>query len=78
MKVSEIIKNSTITTFSFYRQGFLYYRIVVSGENTDQPYVFPIEIEDLGTATVSLREKPITLMRYIRKAVEGDMFVKCK
>jgi hypothetical protein len=71
MNITEIVKNN-IATFSFYRQGFLYYTVSISGER----YLFPIEIADLGTATVSQTEKAITLMRYIRKAKDDGSFVK--
>ena len=71
MNITEIVKNN-IATFSFYRQGFLYYTVSIGGER----YLFPIEIADLGTATVSQTEKAITLMRYIRKAKDDGSFVK--
>lgn len=72
-----VIKRSFEATFSFYRQGYLYYRIVVKhGHDDERPYIFPIEIADLETATLSHREKPITLMRYIRKALEAGSFVR--
>ena len=75
--VGEVIKNSTEAIFSFYRQGHLYYRIVVNECNgIEKAYTFPIEVGDLQTATVSLKEKPITLMRYIRKALENKTFVR--
>lgn len=77
MTVSEIIKNSTEATFSHYRQGFIYYRVVVKhGKDDERPYTFPVEVSDLDTATVSASEKPITMMRYIRKAVDDGTFVR--
>jgi hypothetical protein len=76
MKVSEIIKNSTEAIFSHYRQGYLYYRITVKEGQSENRYVFPVEIADLGTATVSETEKPITMMRYIRKAIDDGSFVR--
>lgn len=78
LTVGEIIKNSTEAIFSFYRQGYLYYRITILDEDGfgKATYAFPVEVADLGTATVSITEKPITMMRYIRKALENGSFVK--
>jgi hypothetical protein len=39
-------------------------------------YKFPVSLEDLGTATLLAEHKAITLMRYIRKALEDSTFVK--
>lgn len=79
--VGEVIKNAVgKVTFSFYRQGYLYYTVrtrILKGEiihYTD--YIFPVEVADLQTATVSREEKPITMMRYIRKAIEDGTFVR--
>lgn len=74
LKIGDIIKHSTNTSFEFYRQGYLYYKI--GNEVIGGTYVYPVEVSDLGTATVSLEEKPITMMRYIRKALENESFVK--
>jgi hypothetical protein len=70
MNLLEIVKDNT-ASFQFYRQGYLYYTITVKGTS----YVFPIEMTDLGTATLNAEEKAITLMRYIRKALEAESFV---
>ena len=72
MTITEIVRNNNIATFSFYRQGYLYYNVTVDG----QLYLFPVEVADLGTATVSQTEKAITLMRYIRKALDSGSFVR--
>lgn len=84
MKVGEIVKSDRLCEFNFYRQGYMYYTIWVA-DGTEKlnrfgvketEYIFPVEVEDLGTATLNNTEKSVTLMRYIRKALEGDMFVK--
>lgn len=71
MNIKDIVKNNA-ASFSFYRAGHLYYEVVVDG----QRYRFPVSLEDLGTATLLAEHKAITLMRYIRKAVEDHTFVK--
>jgi hypothetical protein len=58
--------------FSFYRQGNMYYTVPVDGID----YVFPVSLEDIGSATLSAEFKAITLMRYIRKALADGTFVK--
>lgn len=69
MQIKEIVKDNT-ATMEFYRGGHIYYRIYVN--NT--PYNFPVNLEDIGTATLVQKEKAIHLMRYIRKAMEKDEF----
>jgi hypothetical protein len=50
----------------------MYYEVAVDG----QLYRLPVSLEDLGTATLLSEHKAITLMRYIRKALEDHTFVK--
>lgn len=80
MKVSDIVKKGRDARFSHYRQGYLYYNILVTQMENEViktiTYSFPIEIKDLGGATVSNTEKSVTLMRYIRKALADETFVR--
>lgn len=71
MNIENIVKNNA-ARFSFYRAGYMYYEVAVDG----QLYRFPVSLEDLGTATLLAEHKAITLMRYIRKALEDHTFVK--
>jgi len=71
MNIKNIVKNN-VARFSFYRAGHMYYEVAVDG----QLYRFPVSLEDLGTATLVAEHKAITLMRYIRKALEDHTFVK--
>jgi len=74
VNIKNIVKNNT-AKFSFYRAGYMYYEVVVVVDG--QAYRFPVSLEDLGTATLLVEHKAITLMRYIRKALEDHTFVKC-
>jgi len=56
-----IVSNKNKASFSHYRDGNFFY--VVDGQ--DQKYSFPIPIQDA---------KAITLMRWIRKAIEDRTF----
>ncbi len=71
MNIKSIVKNNT-ARFSFYRAGNMYYEVTVDGE----AFRFPVSLEDLGTATLLAEHKAITLMRYIRKALEDQTFVR--
>lgn len=73
MRITEIVKNNT-ARFGFYRQGYIYYEVQLP----EGKYSFPIDLKDLGQATVSREEKAITLMRYIRKALEDGTFVRSR
>ena len=75
MKVTDFVKSTTSCLFEYFRCGVLYYS--VSNDNMEC-YVFPVPVEDLGNATVKFEEKSITLMRYIRKAIEDKTMVEYK
>ena len=71
MTIKEIVKGN-LARFSFYRAGHAFYEVEIEGTK----YKFPVSPEDLGTATLFAEHKAITLMRYIRKALENKTFVK--
>ena len=57
--------------------GVLYYSI----EHPNGKTTFPIDMnnkEDVGTTTFLSSYKPITLMRYIRKAIENNNLIEVK
>ena len=68
VSIKDLIKNN-VAKFNYYLAtvGILIYEI----EHNNKNYEFGIPINDLGDATVSIQEKAITLMRYIRKAIES-------
>ena len=72
MELLTIVQNNNLATFSFYRNGNMFYNVSVDGVG----YQFPVSLEDIGTATLSANFKAITLMRYIRKALADGTFVK--
>jgi len=71
LTIKEIVKDN-IAEFSFYRQNHLYYKIKIEGDW----YEFPIDIEDLGTASLDSPMRAISLMRYIRMAIESNTLIK--
>jgi hypothetical protein len=71
LKIKDIVKDN-VARFSFYRAGYAFYEVQVDGTK----YKFPVGLEDLGTATLLAEHKAITLMRYIRKALQDKTFVK--
>lgn len=50
-------------TFDYYREGNLYYK-------TENGVLFPVPLDDVGTATFNHKEKGILLMRWMRKFLE--------
>jgi hypothetical protein len=73
MNIREIVQDNVVR-FVKYRQGYMYYRVRVPGENLDR--TFPVPVSDIGTATLPATEKALEFMRYIRKAIEEGTFVK--
>lgn len=74
MTLKEIVTLPAEAKFTHAIAGTLYYRIT-----TDNIVVeFPINMndkDDVGTTTFVASYKPITLMRYIRKAMENETLI---
>lgn len=59
MKLINLIKNQNVH-FEYFRDGELWY-------STDNHFLFPVPISDVGTGTFLRDDKAILFMRYIRK-----------
>jgi hypothetical protein len=74
MTLKEIVTLPAEAKFTHAIAGTLYYRIT-----TDNIVVeFPIDMndkDDVGTTTFVASYNPITLMRYIRKAMENETLI---
>lgn len=71
MTLKEIVTLPAEAKFTHAIAGTLYYRIT-----TDNIVVeFPIDMNDVGTTTFVASYKPITLVRYIRKAMENETLI---
>jgi hypothetical protein len=69
-----IVCDGNKATFSHYRDGNFFYVVKVQ----DKAYSFPIPIEDAKGTTLFAEFKAITLMRWIRKAIEDKTFQPVK
>ena len=69
-----IIRDGNKAKFSHYRDGNFFYMVKVHA----QAYSFPIPIEDAKGTTMFAEFKAITLMRWIRKAIEDKTFQPMK
>lgn len=67
VNIKDLVKG-TVCFFEYIRCGQAYYT-VYNGEGV---YTFPVELADLGNATINKEEKGMTMMRYIRKAIEAN------
>jgi hypothetical protein len=70
-KIKDIVKGN-MAHFAFYRGGNMFYTVTLHGAR----WMFPVSLEDIGGASLFAEMKAITLMRYIRKAIEDKTFVK--
>jgi len=76
ISLKDIVKDN-FANFSYACAGVLYYTVEVGEEK----YQFPIDMnntEDVGTTAFVANYKAITLMRYIRKAIDSENFIKIK
>jgi hypothetical protein len=71
MDIKSLIKNNTVQ-IDRYRHQHIYYKITFMGKE----YTFPVPLEDVQDATLNSEEKAITMMRYIRKALDEGTFVE--
>ena len=65
-----IVRDGNKAKFSHYRDGNFFYVVKVQ----DREYSFPISVEDARGTTMFAEFKAITLMRWIRKAIEDKTF----
>lgn len=74
MTLKEIVTSTNFAEFSHAIAGVLYYKVKVG----DKEVMFPIDMndkDDVGTTTFESYYRPITLMRYIRKAIDNGSLV---
>lgn len=71
MNVKDIVKNNNIANFSRYQSQNLYYAVEVDFVT----YEFPVPISDIGDTAFASYYKAITLMRYIRQALDSGDFL---
>ena len=60
VKIRDLVKDNKKARFIYFRDGALHYE-------TEDGFVFPIPVDDAGSATFNAEEKAMLLMRYIRK-----------
>jgi len=70
LNLTQIVAKSNKAHFSHYREGNLFYVVEVEGKK----YTFPISFEEAKGATFLAEHKAITLMRWIRKALDAKTF----
>lgn len=74
--IKEIVSNGNIAKIAHAIAGVLYY--IVETEKGNK-FMFPVDMndkDDVGTATFAAEIKAITLMRYIRKAINNQSLIK--
>lgn len=59
MNIKDMVKDKSVA-FQYYKDGQLFY-------STECGFVFPVPIDDVGTATLNAKDKALLFMRYIRK-----------
>ena len=76
IKVLDVVKDAT-AKFAYACDGKIYYQI----DNNGNSYIFPINLEnkeDVGLTRFEPEYKAITLMRYVRKAIDSGDIVHYK
>lgn len=82
--IKELVKDNKVY-FDSFRQGIFYYRLRVPYEKADylgdvdthyRNYLFPVPVDDIGTATMLSEDKALFFMRWIRKAIDDQTFTQ--
>ena len=58
--IKRAVSLNRVCCFTYYRDGALWYK-------TEFGELFPVPVDDIGTATFNSIEKALLLMRYMRK-----------
>lgn len=72
--LKQVVGDNNKAHFSHYRDGNFFYVVTVD----EKKYSFPISIEEAKGATMFAEFKAITLMRWIRKALDAKTFQLAK
>ena len=64
VSLKDMVSNDKKVRFVFYRDKALHYE-------TEDGFVFPVPIDDAGSATFGAEEKAMIMMRYIRKQIKA-------
>ena len=62
LSIKDMVKDNKKVTFQFYRAKELWYA-------TEDGFMFPVPIDDVGEATFLSEDKAMLFMRYIRQQV---------
>lgn len=71
-----VMDRENMAEFNHMIQGVLYYKVKADDGTM---YIFPIDgknLDDIGTTTFGARIKAVTLMRYIRKAIDSNSLIQ--
>jgi len=71
MKILDTVKDKTVH-LSHFNSKTAYY--IASYEHDD--YEFPVDLQDTGSANLLPEDKAMLFMRYIRKAIKDETFIK--
>lgn len=74
IKVTDFVTEGNFAVFNSFRANIFYYSI--PHKTSLKLYQFQIPLEDIEGATISYREKAITMMKWIRKSIENKTFIK--
>lgn len=58
--IKRAVTDNRVVNFVYYRDGSLWY-------NTEFDEIFPVPVDDIGTATFNAQDKALLFMRYMRK-----------
>jgi len=62
--LKEMVTGDKKVRFQYYSDGSLWY-------STEDGFVFPVPVSDIGTATFLAEDRAMLFMRYIRKHLES-------
>ena len=64
LSLKDMVSDNKKVNFAYYRDGQLWYQ-------TEDGFIFPVDINDIGNATFLAQDKALLFMRYIRKRINS-------
>lgn len=64
--VKNLVKDKKVQ-FLYFKDSEFFYKVI------DTDFIFPVPLNDIGTATMNYQDKAILFMRWIRKHIDNTI-----
>lgn len=72
LDIKSLVKNNEVE-FEYFRNNIFFYCLISNGKKF---FTFPVPLEDIQSTTLPAKDKALTFMRWIRKAMIDKTLIK--